>query len=191
MTDAPATSRRSWTPRALVLGSLVVLGAVALVVLLFGWAHDHRNSGWVTLTAGTYHGVGWELQASMSNGKLCMQLTGPAGQNDPANSAGGYPGQCQFDRSCELCSYTGGGLGPANSYSAFGPLPVNATQIRIATHKVLASSPFPGGHGLPSGRYWLDIHPTNWPASSPGDGTRLATPQPLDALGHTVKFQNF
>jgi hypothetical protein len=191
MADAPTTLRKAWAPRAIVMGSLAALAALALVVVLVGWARDHRNNGWVTLTAGSYHGVGWKLQASMSNGKLCMQLTGPAGQNDPANSAGGYPGQCQFDRSCALCSYTGGGLGPANSYSAYGPLPVNATQIRVASHKVLPTSAFPGGHGLPSGRYWLDIYPTNWPASSPGDGTRLATPQPLDALGHTVKFQNF
>ena len=191
MADAPTALRSSSTPRAIVMGSLAALAVLALVVALLGWAHDHRNTGWVTLTAGTYHGVGWKLQASVSNGKLCMQLTGPAGQDDPANNAAGYPGQCQFDRSCALCSYTGAGLGPASSYIAYGPLPVNATQVRVATRKVLPSSPFPSGHGLPSGRYWVDIHPTDWPTSSPSDGTPLATPQPLDAQGHTVKFKNF
>jgi len=75
----------------------------------------------------------------MSSGKLCVQLTRPAGQHDPANNTAGYPGQCQFDRSCQLCSYTGAGPGPANSRVAYGPLPVNAKQIRVATHKVLPS----------------------------------------------------
>jgi hypothetical protein len=191
MVEPPSALRRSWTPRTIVMGSLAALAALALVVAVLGWTHDHRNTGWVTLKAGTYNGVGWELQASMLRGKLCMQLTGPAGQNDPANNAAGYPGQCQFDRSCELCSYTGGGLGPANSDVAYGPLPVNATQIRVATHTVLPSSPFPGGHGLPNGRYWIAIHPRNWPGSSPADGAPLATPQPLDAQGRAVKFKNF
>ena len=191
MADPPTALRRSRTSRTIVMGSLAALAVLALVVAVLDWTHDHRKTGWVTLTAGTYSGVGWELQASMSSGKLCMQLTGPTGHNDAANKTAGYPGQCRFDRSCELCSYTGGGLGPANSSVAFGPLPVNATQIRVATHKVLPSSPFPGGHGLPNGRYWIDIHAANWPASSPADGTPLATPQPLDAQGHTVKFKNF
>jgi hypothetical protein len=191
MADAPTTVRKSWIVRAVLLVVPASLAALAIAVALIAWGRGHRNTGWVTLTAGTYHGVGWELEASMSNGKLCMLLTGPAGQDDLANSAGGYGGQCQFGSSCALCSYTFVGRGPANSDSAFGPLPVNATQVRIATHKVLPASPFPGGHGLPTGRYWLDIRPTNWPASSPGDGPPLATPQPLDAEGHTVKFKNF
>jgi hypothetical protein len=177
--------------RAVLMVVPASLAALAIAVALVAWGRGHRNTGWVTLTAGTYRGVGWELRASMWHGKLCMQLAGPAGQNDPAQSAGGYAGQCQFDRSCALCSYTFVGLGPADSASAFGPLPANATQVRIATHKVVPTSPFPVGHSLPSGRYWLDIHPTNWPASSPGDGTSLATPQPLDAQGNTVKFRNF
>jgi hypothetical protein len=46
MPDAPTTLRRSWTPRAVLLGLLVVVGAVVLVVMLVGWAHDHRNGGW-------------------------------------------------------------------------------------------------------------------------------------------------
>ncbi len=183
--------RRSSPSRAIVIGPLAALAAIALLVAVLGWTHHHRNTGWVTLTAGTYNGVQWELQASMSNGKLCMQLTGPAGQNDPVNSTAGYPGQCQFDRTCQLCSFTGGGIGPADSSVAYGPLPVDATQIRVATHEVLPTFPLPKGHGLPSGRYWVDIRPTNWPTASPGDGTRLATPQPLDAQGHLVKFANF
>jgi hypothetical protein len=173
------------------MGSLGALAVLALVLGVLDWTHGHRSTGWVTLTAGTYSGVGWKLQASMSRGKLCMQLTGPTGQNDPANNTAGYPGQCQFGRGCELCSYTGGGLGPASSDVAYGPLPINATQIRVATHKILPSFPFPVGYGLPNGRYWIDIRPTNWPTSASPDGAPLATPQPLDAHGNTVKFKNF
>ena len=40
MADAPTTLRKAWAPRAIVMGSLAALAALALVVVLVGWARD-------------------------------------------------------------------------------------------------------------------------------------------------------
>jgi hypothetical protein len=71
----------------------------------------------------------------------------------------------------------------------FGPLPSNATHIRVTTHTVIGTHPFPKGKGLPPGRFWLLVVGADWPTRA--EGKELDNPQPLDSHGHRVPFKAF
>lgn len=151
----------------------------------------------VLLESGTTEGVAWHLWAWEQSGKLCMS-TGTAGGPDggtitPAPRAM-TGGGCEFDRTTPDSSYyvgaQGGGTG-TSQYTAsltFGPLPAQATRIKVASNLTLPTQTLPGGEGLPAGRFWVWAGPFQPPASV---GTVLTTPEPLDATGKPVAFQPF
>ena len=178
--------------------SVSVAAIVATGTLLAGCASAHSpgsvttsgHSSYVLLTSGSYKGVDWRLFAWQQQGHLCMEFD-PAG-SDPAHrlaasSAGA--GGCKFDDSNPSTGYYASGPGPGGSAVSFGPLPSDATQIRVATHETLTAAPLPAGKGLPTGRYWINVMPAGWPAQT--EGSALPTPQPLDTNGNTVTFQSF
>lgn len=184
-------------PKSVSAAALAVAGT-----LLAGCASAHSpasassptssgHSPYVLLTSGSYKGIDWRLFAWQQQGHLCMELD-PAGTDPdhrPAASSAGGAGACQFDHSDPSSGYYASGPGPAGSAVSFGPLPDDATQIRVATHETLATASLPTGKGLPTGRYWINIMPAGWPTQT--EGSALPTPQPLDANGGKVAFQSF
>ncbi len=183
MTRLMVTSfaRRWW----LIVSLIVVFAAVATVLGL-RYSREHRTTGWVVLHSGSYQGVGYQFDASLDDGRLCLELFGTV---SPKDTSAGYAGQCEFDTRWATSAYWGSGEGPGNSTAAFGPLPTNATQIKVATHEVLQTFLFPKRDYLPAGRYWLDLTSPSWPA--PADGAALDVPQPLNAHGQPVNFTRF
>jgi hypothetical protein len=188
------------TKRAGILTAVlvvVVAVGVLLAVRIPGLSTSGPNpkspahSPYVVLTTGAYQGHAWQLFA-WEEGHLCMAFL-PAGY-DPDHLPPASPpvgaGQCEFEKTqIPTSSYYDGGPGYVGSFEAFGPLPTDATQIRVATHEVLPTMPMPQGRGLPAGRYWINIMPAGWPAAT--QGAALDTPQPLDAQGRPVQFQDF
>ncbi len=182
---------------SVVIVAVVAVAVALLITFLPGRSH-HANaeshSPYVMLTNGTYQGTAWRLFAWKQGGYLCMELD-PAGSSDPGNKPSASPGQsvgagaCEFDKRNPSGDYYTSGPGPAGSDASFGPLPTNASQIRVATHEILPTMPLPTAKGLPAGRYWINIIPVGWP--TPTDGTALDTPQPIDISGKSVKFQSF
>lgn len=176
--------------------ALVVIAGTILTSRLGGATRSHRagevpHSPYVVLTSGVYQGAGWRLFAWEQQDHLCMELD-PAGyspdhRSPPALVAGA--GGCEFDKRNPSSGYYDSGPGPGGSGVSFGPLPTNATQVRVASGQVLPTMPFPVGKGLPAGRYWLEVTTSGRPCRTAG--TALDTPQPLDSQGHPVKFQNF
>ncbi|MCW2929137.1 MAG: hypothetical protein JWM19_99 [Actinomycetia bacterium] len=146
----------------------------------------------VLLTSGTYDNVWWGLWAWAEGGKLCMAMGGTAGPNAP-NPAPSDPsgGECGFEKVAYQLDYYDSGVGPAGSNYSMGPLPSNATQIKVATHLTLPTAYFPAGDGLPAARYWVEILPPGGKPPMSSEGTYLTTPQPLDASGKPVSFKYF
>ncbi|MGC1405226.1 MAG: hypothetical protein WA938_00625 [Candidatus Dormiibacterota bacterium] len=176
---------------------VVVAVGVLLTVYIPGPSASGPNPGrpehspYVVLTTGTYQGHAWQLFA-WEEGRLCMAFL-PAGY-DPAHmpsvSSPVGAGQCEFEKTQNpTSSYYDGGPGYGGSFESFGPLPTDATQIRVATHEVLPTTLLPPAKGLPAGRYWINIMPAGWPTSAQGNA--LDVPQPLDAQGRPVQFQDF
>jgi hypothetical protein len=147
--------------------------------------------GYTVLTRAVTNGIHWQLDAEPDSSGLCMRVDSPKGPDvDVSWGSGG----CGFnadppDGSYYLTGPVPGSAGADTPWLTFGPLPSNATAIRIATHQVVKTYPFPRGHGLPDGRFWLFVRPPGWPTKS--EGTLLDTPQPLDRAGRPVSFKRF
>lgn len=162
--------------------------AAAAVALLAAGCAGHAptsSTPRVRLTGGTYQGESWSLYAWQQDKQLCMEVDGPGNP-----TAHGVPGAaaCGFDRKHPTSGYYDSGPGPGDSTVSFGPLPSNATQIRVATKENLTARAFPAGKQLPVGRYWIQIIPTRWPL--PADGKEV-WPKPLDASGRPVPYRDF
>lgn len=167
--------------------------AAAAVTMLVLWRTGEFNSEarawpWVVLARGvTSSGAVWQLDAKEIDGRLCMQLSGPRGPRHRA----GYGGECGFDRSQALGDYwVSTSIRTADGVAGirFGPLPTQATRIRVDTHRVIATHLFPPRTGLPTGRYWLGLEPRHPP---PRSGRVLILPVPLDTTGHPVAYAKF
>lgn len=196
MPAVPAVRRRN------ALITAVVAAAAATAAL--GAFPDRSPSGeadaddevshtpYIQLAAGTSDGAGWRLFGWEQQHQLCLALL-PAGyhpDHPPTPTTTAWEGGgCGFDDRHPGSGFSIGAVGPDGGGLSFGPLPAAATQIRVATHKILATTPFPGGKGLPAGRFWISfIAPGDPPAA---DGDLLPNPQPLDAQGRPVAFQSF
>ncbi|MFI5680435.1 hypothetical protein [Streptomyces cellulosae] len=165
-------------------------GPVALLACVFlaGCAAQGPHlPDYVVLSQHVTHGVRWQLDAFLSDEGLCLTVDDPKG---PEVSGDWSSGGCGFDNS-PAGGYWSGGQEPGdeNGFVEYGPLPDNATAIRVASHLVVRTTPFPHGSGLPAARYWFFIEPPGWPSKA--DGTVLSTPQPLDEQGKKVAFQKF
>lgn len=171
---------------------LLTTGPVALLVSAFlvgCSAKGPHLPDYVVLSKHVTHGVRWELDAYLSDDGLCLMVDGPKG---PKVGEDWSSGACGFNRDHPSDGYWASGQEPGASQSAlvvYGPLPDNATAIKVASHTVVKSVPFPEGSGLPTGRYWFFIEPPGWPNKA--DGTLLSTPQPLDKQGKKVAFKKF
>ena len=172
-------SRRLWA---------AVLIVAAVLALFVAWERNRsRTSDWVELAGGTYAGTPWRLDAREQDGHLCLSVDGPGGPDDIATT---MAGACVFaDEPMKAGYYYASGPGPGTSMVSYGPLPVQATRIRVASRQVLTTRPLPAGSGLPHGRFWIQFTPYNWP--TPADGTALEWAQPLDDAGRPVAFRNF
>jgi hypothetical protein len=179
-------------PLRLIVATIVLsLGAWGLASLI-ARHHAAAQPTEVLLAKGTYAGVNWYLWAQEQGGTLCMSTgtgTGPApdkGTEPPTEPSGG---QCTFSDKYQGGSYYfTASADTSGIVLGFGPLPDNATQIRLATKLVVPSRPLPSGKDLPGGRFWVYAYPQNLPAA---DGTWLDTAEPLDAQGSVIPFQNF
>jgi hypothetical protein len=156
---------------------------------LAGCSSGGTGSGYVTLTKQTSNGVHWQLDASSDGSHLCMYVDGPKGPRD--TSIDWVSGACGFDDSpTEGGGYfeTGMDPGDTNSYLNYGPLPADATQIRVATNEVVPTYPLPSGKGLPKGRFWFIVEGPGWPSKADG---KIINPIPLNSSGKPVDFKNF
>ncbi|SEG82559.1 hypothetical protein SAMN05216223_113164 [Actinacidiphila yanglinensis] len=135
------------------------------------------------------NGVHWQLDAYVDvdgDGSFCMGLDGPKGPDHSATLPWANAA-CGFDNS-DSGGYYGGGMAPGRNASiSYGPVPDAAAAVRVSTKEVVPTHPFPKGHGLPDGRYWVIYEPASWP----GKGDKSVDPQPLDASGNKVAFKNF
>ncbi|TDT95375.1 hypothetical protein EDD99_7203 [Streptomyces sp. 846.5] len=158
-------------------------------------ASKPQHTPYVELSSGSYQGSAWQLFAWQQDAQLCMALLpGGADPDHPSPSSGGsWAGAggagCAFNNHDSGTGYYAGSTGPAGSRFAYGPLPETATQIRVAANEILTTAQLPGGKGLPAGRYWIHLMAKDWPSAT--DGAALDTPQPLDARGGKVAFQDF
>ncbi|WP_369222297.1 hypothetical protein AB5J52_12970 [Streptomyces sp. R39] len=160
--------------------------AVAAVALLAAGCSGYlQPTPRTLLTSGVYQGESWSLYAWQQDGQLCMEVDGPG---DPTASGVPSAGACGFDQKDPSSGYYASGPGPGDSDVNYGPLPSRATQIRVATKEILPAKPFPAGRQLPAGRFWIQIVPEDWPV--PADG-RAITPEPLNASGRRVAYQDF
>lgn len=181
------TKRIRRAPAGVAVCALVVVGALL-------WSHSHDKAAasatsapTIVIANGEYDGNPWYLLAytDKTSGQLCMYASSTPKLSQASGVSGG---QCGFYSGPGVNYYfSAQGLGDA--VIDFGPLPQDATQIRVATHEVLATTPLPSGKGLPAGRYWMHIAPANWP--QPQDGSALTEPQPLNAQGAAVPFSSF
>jgi hypothetical protein len=185
-------SRRATRPRAAAI--VAALGAVAVILTgavgCSSAGSGSRPSKQVLLTSGVYDGVWWGVWAWTEGKTLCMGMAGHGGPNDstpPAQDASGAA--CGFARTPSYPHFYDSGPGPAGSGFSIGPLPAAATQIRVASHEILATTAFPAGDGLPAARYWVEIIPATGIAEA--DGAPLGTPQPLNASGQPVPFRAY
>jgi hypothetical protein len=169
-------------------------GAAAASAVLIGGCSSPADvlTQKVLLTSGTYDDVWWGLWAWTDKGELCMAMAGTGGP-DAANAPASDPsgGQCGFKQGQPEPGYIDSGIGPAGSYYSTGPLPLAATQVRVATRLILPASAFPSGVGLPSGHYWVEIGPGKSEPPMASEGTYLKTPQPLNASGKPIPFEAF
>ncbi|MGW7546404.1 hypothetical protein ACWGKQ_35640 [Streptomyces sp. NPDC054770] len=169
---------------------LLTMGPVALLVSAFlvgCSAKGPHLPDYVVLSKHVTHGVHWQLDAYLSDEGLCLTVDSPKG---PEVGGDWSSGGCGFDSSPSGGYWSGGQEpGAENATVVYGPLPDNATAIKVASHTVVKSVPFPHGSGLPSGRYWFFIEPPGWPSKA--DGTLLTTPQPMDKQGKKVAFKKF
>jgi hypothetical protein len=189
---------RFWLLAGSLAAVLIAIGAV-LVAATGGTKDGTQPSGagassphkgaWVELRSGTYRGTPWRLDARYSQGQLCISVDSPKG---PADVLHGFAGACGFENAPDKgADYfaSGPGPGPDAAFVNYGPLPSEATSVRVATHEIVPSYPFPAVAGLPKGRYWIDIEGLRWP--SPDQGKALLRPQPLDAQGNPASFTKF
>ena len=175
----------------------IALSTLMCFCLGTGCTGFSRSSAPVMLASGTTEGVAWHVWAWEQDGTLCMATgtaAGPDGGSITPSARAISGGSCEFDRKYPDSAYYSGaqgggsGGGQFTASLAFGPLPNQATQIRVASRLILKSEPFPSGKGLPAGRFWVWAGPFEPPAS---EGTVLDTPQPLDSSGKPVAFQAF
>jgi hypothetical protein len=173
-----------------------MLCAVLCTGLAAGCSSDN-NTAPVMVASGTTAGVGWYLWAWDQSGTLCMSTgtpVGPDGGNITPAPRAMSGGGCGFDRKTPDGGYYvgaqggGSGTGQFTASLSFGPLPDQATQIKVASDLVLATRLFPLGKGLAPGRFWVWAGAVRPPAAI---GTVLDTPQPLNAEGQAVAFQDF
>jgi hypothetical protein len=163
----------------------VTVAAVALLTAGCSGHFQPTQTPHVLLTSGVYQGQAWSVYAWQQGGQLCMEVNGPG---DPAASGVPDAAACGFDEKNPSSGYYSSGPGPGDSDVNYGPLPSRATRIRVATKEILPTKPFPAGKQLPSGRYWIQITPKDWPL--PANGKEIS-PKPLDATGHQVPYQDF
>ncbi|MBR7832724.1 hypothetical protein KDL01_05600 [Actinospica durhamensis] len=177
--------------RAVALAATAVLGSS----LISGCGAGQTTP--VLLRSGTTLGLAWYLWAWEQKGSLCMSTGTAAGPDGgditpPPNAVEG--GQCEYTDKYPAATYymsAEGGTDGKDDFTVslvFGPLPSDATHIKVATHLTLTTQPFPSGKGLPTGRYWVWVDTYVPPASV---GTVLDVPQPLDNQGKPVAFQIF
>ncbi|WP_405552143.1 hypothetical protein OHV08_00480 [Streptomyces canus] len=169
---------------------LLTTGPVALLACVFLAGCSTKGPhlpDYVVLSKHVTHGVRWQLDAYLSDDGLCLTVDDPRG---PEVSGDWSSGGCGFDSSPSGGYWSGGQEpGDENGFVVYGPLPDNATAIRVASHTVVKTIPFPRGSGLPTARYWFVIEPPGWPSKA--DGTLLSAPQPLDKQGKNVTFKKF
>ncbi|MBR7832723.1 hypothetical protein KDL01_05595 [Actinospica durhamensis] len=177
--------------RAVAMAAAAVLGSG----LISGCGDGETTP--VLLRSGTTLGVAWYLWAWEQKGSLCMWTGTPAGPDGgditpPPNAVTG--GQCDYTDTYPAATYYMGAEGGTDGKDdftvslVFGPLPSDATHIKVATQLTLTTQPFPSGKGLPTGRYWVWVDSYVPPASV---GSVLDVPQPLDDQGKPVAFQIF
>lgn len=193
MTTMSAMRRRS----ALITAIVAAAAATAALGAFAENRHDARaadpsHTPYIQLADGTSGGAAWRLFGWEQQHQLCLTVL-PAGY-DPghmptATTTAWEGGGCGFDDRHPGSGFSTGAAGPDGGGLSFGPLPAATTQIRVATHEILATTPFPGGHGLPAGRFWISFTAPGGPGAA--DGDILPTPQPLDAQGRPVAFQSF
>lgn len=121
--------------RRLLTTGLVVL---LLSAFLTGCsAQGPHLPDYVVLSHHVTHGVHWELDAYLSDDGLCLMVDGSKG---PDVSEDWSSGACGFDRDHPSDGYWAGGQEPGAPQSAllvYGPLPDNATPIKLASHTVV------------------------------------------------------
>ncbi|GAB3989447.1 hypothetical protein GCM10029978_114580 [Actinoallomurus acanthiterrae] len=148
----------------------------------------------IPLTEGSGpNGERWQLVARVehkhhSSGdktRLCLNLIVGGEQ-----SAGG----CEFDARPSY-GYWSSGKGPGYSNFFLGPVPTNATQVRLAgpglKTYVVPTSPLPAMKGIPQGRYFIVDSDPDGSVTARNDGRRYWTVTPLDAHGRSVSFRDF
>ena len=169
---------------------LLTTGPVALLACVFLAGCSTKGPhlpDYVVLSKHVTHGVRWQLDAYLGDDGLCLTVDGPRG---PEVSGDWSSGGCGFDSSPSGGYWSGGQEpGDENGFVVYGPSQDKATAIRVASHTVVKTIPFPRGSGLPSARYWLAIEPPGRPSKA--EGTLLSTPQPLDKQGKNVAFKKF
>ncbi|MET7855230.1 hypothetical protein ABZT48_45495 [Streptomyces avermitilis] len=166
---------------------VAVVAASASSVLLAGRTPvaGPQLPGYVVLSCQVSHGVRWQLDAFIDeDGLLCMTVDGPKG---PGTQTSWSSGGCGFSSgpSSGYCM-AGPGPGAEETDILYGPLPEDASEVRVAGGKAVASHAFAAGSGLPAGRCWLSFGP---PKGT--DAGRAVDPQPLDASGNKVAFTGF
>ncbi|POM24914.1 hypothetical protein BTM25_35530 [Actinomadura rubteroloni] len=180
---------------AVVAGACVAGGGL---VKYDDWRNEHKITvgNPVTLTGGTAAGgQSWTLQAGVERNRflrhqerLCLSLM--AGRRQTG-------GGCEYDAR-PSGSFWDFSQGPGSSFFLLGPVPANATSVRIVyPHRVdrtVTTRPLPALHGVPTGRYFvIDADPTGSIAAD-GDGAGRGdwwTVTPLDSSGHAVPFTVF
>ncbi|MET7920756.1 hypothetical protein ABZU45_33845 [Streptomyces avermitilis] len=166
---------------------MAVAAASALSVLLAGCTPvaGPQLPDYVVLSRQVSHGVRWQLDAFIDeDGVLCMTVDGPKG---PDTRASWSSGGCGFNSGPASGYYMAGpGPGAEERDILYGPLLEDATEVRVASGKVVASHAFATGSGLPAGRYWLSFDPQKGTAAG-----KAVEPQPLDASGNKVAFTSF
>ena len=136
----------------------------------------------VALASGTYLQGRWTLTAWRNSDNLfCMEMV----FTDPSIVA---PGGCSFNNKPGGGYYVSGDVAP-NGDESFGPLPLQATSVRISETATVPAHTFPAGRNLPAGKFWLQTAGRGWKPAARGD--LVIDPQPLDKHGLKVAFVDF
>jgi hypothetical protein len=141
------------------------------------------------VASGSVNGATWTLEAAEHHGQLCLVMW--AKEKSGARTLAGDG--CGFDNRFRGSTYYTGAAafsaaGQELFADSFGPVPNNATQVRIAANEVVATVPFPAGKGLPRARFWVHVANPNLPSSTSG---KELTPEPEDEAGHPVPFADY
>lgn len=175
----------------------------ALVILLIGLAagcggHSSQPASalstsetirYVSLERGVYHRVDWELYGYMVNQdgpSLCLEVVPPGRPRDVAQ----WTSACGFNRRHRDSYYYAQSLGPKDSQVSFGPLPLDAARVKVATHFEVPARELTTTPGFPRAKYWLLMVPSDWPRTGSPAGKSIKA-YPVNKHGNRIPFKAF